>query len=87
MGCLANFLRSIYARKPRPIMHKVRRLGFEFELNPNECVDGAILFYPQLYERREISFIRSVLPSGGTFLDVGSNIGFYSLVASRLSAH
>jgi len=42
------------------------------------------LFYPHLYERKEIAFLERTLRSGDCFLDVGSNIGFYALVASRI---
>lgn len=82
-GFLGNAIRRFYARKPRGLIC-ADVLGFEMLLDPCECVDGGLLFYPDLYDRREISFMRRVLQPGDIFLDIGSNIGFYSLIASRL---
>jgi FkbM family methyltransferase len=57
--------------------------GIEMELDPHECVDAALLFYPQLYDRREIAFLRSTLKTGDIFVDVGAHLGFYSFVAAQ----
>lgn len=82
-GWLANKLKAFYNRKSRPtVIAEV--LGFELELEPAECVDGGLLFYPHLYDRREFTFLQSRLPQGKTFVDVGANVGIYSLVASQL---
>jgi FkbM family methyltransferase len=53
-------------------------------LDPAENIDSALLFYPQLYEHHEIRFVREHLLEGNVFLDVGANVGFYSLIASKL---
>jgi FkbM family methyltransferase len=59
-------------------------MGLNMRLNPHELVERLLLFAPQLYDRREISFLKNVLPKGGVFLDLGSNVGYYSVVASNL---
>jgi FkbM family methyltransferase len=82
-GFLGNAIRRFYARKPRAVL-KSKVLDFDMLLDPCECVDGGLLFYPDLYDRREISFLRRVLRPGDTFLDIGANIGFYSLIASSI---
>lgn len=82
-GMVANKIKAFYNRKDRPTV-VAEVLGFEMELEPAECVDGALLFYPQLYDRCEISILRNALEEGDVFLDVGANIGIYSLVASKL---
>ena len=83
LGNLGNFFMSYYRRKPRlPIKRKV--LGFDMMLNPHECVDSALLFMPQLYEYNEVTFIKKRLKAGSIFIDLGSNIGFYTLQASKL---
>lgn len=51
-------------------------------MDPYECVDGSLLFYSQRYDTKEIKFLRENLCKGGTFIDIGSNIGYYSLQAS-----
>lgn len=79
----ASLLRQFYVRKRRASL-EVAVLGFRMQLDPMECIDGALLFYPHLYEYREIEFMRKHLHSGDIFLDIGAHIGFYSLIASRI---
>lgn len=74
--------KPIYLRKPREAA-VADVLGLKMKLQPEQCVDGGLLFYPQLYDRYEIQFLREYLQPGDTFLDVGANIGFYSLQASQ----
>lgn len=82
-GWVANRIKEIYNRKPRSC-EKINVLGFEVALEPAECVDGALLFYPQLYDYNEMLFLKNNLNEGDVFLDAGANIGIYSLVASKL---
>ena len=77
----ANLLRQFYLRKGRKSL-EVEVLGFRMQLDPLECIDGALLFYPHLYEHREIEFMKDNLKRGDIFLDIGAHIGFYSLIAS-----
>lgn len=57
-------------------------LGNTMTLDPAEFVDCALLFFPHLYDPAELAFMRQHLRPGDTFLDCGSHIGLYSLVAS-----
>lgn len=41
-------------------------------------VEGGMLFYPD-YNVVEIEFLMSCVPEGGTFVDVGANVGLYTL--------
>ncbi len=82
MGLFGNILKRIYNRKPRA-KETNSVLGFDMALEPGECVDGGLLFYPHLYDRRELDYIRSNLASGSLFIDAGANIGLYSLIASK----
>lgn len=82
-GFIANLFRKIYLRKRREsIIFDV--YNFKMQLDPNECVDSALLFYPQLYDRDELLLLKKYLKPTDCFLDIGSNIGIYSLVASRI---
>ena len=75
-------LKPWYLRRPRgDVIADV--LGFTMKLDPSEAVDGAYLFYPQLYDRQEIAFLKGRLRPGDVFVDVGAHIGFYSLIAGR----
>lgn len=80
-GVIANVIKRIYLRKPRPPV-EVDSRGFRMRLEPAECIDGEVLFFPQIYDHHELAFIESCLEPGDTFLDVGANIGVYSLAAS-----
>jgi FkbM family methyltransferase len=74
---------TFYRRKLR--LPKTREvLGFRMLLDPHECVDSALLFMPQLYEHQEVSFIKCRLKKGDTFLDIGANVGFYTLLSSKI---
>lgn len=82
-GFLANILKNIYTRKPRdPVQVSVG--NYQMLLYPHECVDGGLLFYPQLYDHVEVKYLKNNLKEGDIFIDVGANIGFYSLLASGL---
>ena len=50
--------------------------------DPCEVVGGNLTFIPQLYDRWERKLIKDLLPPNGIFVDVGSNIGAYSLWAA-----
>lgn len=57
-------------------------LGARMRLDPAECVDSWLWFAPHLYDRRELAFLRANY-TGGTFLDVGANVGFWSAYVAR----
>jgi FkbM family methyltransferase len=51
---------------------------------PSESVtQRELAFAPQLYDRAELQFLRSHLPVGGTFVDVGAHIGAYAFVGAK----
>ena len=59
--------------------------GIRMRVDPTECIGGNLFFSPQLYDREEREWITARLPEDGVFLDVGANIGAYTLWAgSRL---
>lgn len=83
-GFVANSLRELSISVDHSA--KTRTARWEdttWELDLREVTEAAVFFFPQLYNRRELDFLRSVTPVGGTFLDVGSNIGFYSVSMGR----
>jgi FkbM family methyltransferase len=72
-----------HLRTPRPTV-EFEVMGFRVRLNPHEYVDRELLFRPQLYEHVELEYVRNQLRPGDTFVDIGANIGVYSLLASKL---
>jgi FkbM family methyltransferase len=78
-------LKPLYLRKARPSV-TAQAWGLTMRLNPAEAVDGGILFYPQLYNRLEFKWLRNALRPNDLFVDVGSYIGAYSLLAASQGA-
>lgn len=52
-------------------------------LRPYEFVDFALFYGSHLYERLEQQVLWNQLKPGWTFVDVGSHIGFYALLAAK----
>jgi FkbM family methyltransferase len=48
----------------------------------NSGTERGAMFNPD-YNREEMDFLRSHLPAGGVFVDVGANVGTYALVMAR----
>ena len=40
----------------------------------------------RLREGKELSIIQNYIKNGGIFLDIGANIGYYSLMAAKFGA-
>jgi len=78
MKLIAAYLAKWYLRKPRREVESTV-LGYQMFLNPHELVERELLFWPQLFDWREISFLKNTLKPGDVFLDLGSNVGGYSL--------
>eukprot|EP00746_Dinoflagellata_sp_MGD_P140203 gnl/MRDRNA2_/MRDRNA2_73494_c0_seq1.p1 gnl/MRDRNA2_/MRDRNA2_73494_c0~~gnl/MRDRNA2_/MRDRNA2_73494_c0_seq1.p1 ORF type:complete len:326 (-),score=48.27 gnl/MRDRNA2_/MRDRNA2_73494_c0_seq1:35-1012(-) len=76
-----------------PGMRKVSVLNGAFEmvvLGPNDIVsqDIASVGYWEIRDPQEIASVAGgVLPQSGTFLDVGANVGYYSLLFARRGYH
>lgn len=43
------------------------------------------VFFRGYYEPEIINFIKEYFPEGGTFVDVGANVGIHSLIASKIA--
>ncbi len=58
--------------------------GFLLKLDLSEPAQRKIYFFGDYDERHEITLLRRILLPGDIFWDIGANIGFYTLTASRL---
>ncbi len=65
----------------------VETYGLPFRLHPvdNLC-EKRILFTPQFFDTAERAFLAERLGPGKAFLDVGANVGIYSLLAAKAGA-
>src|SRR5262245_28776148 len=58
--------------------------GMVMELSPPNYFIGLPLFVFGVYEISGTRFLQTLLRPGMTFVDVGANSGYYSLIAARL---
>jgi FkbM family methyltransferase len=56
--------------------------GIEMIIDPADGIGGNLAFIPHLFDAWEREAIRESVPSGGTFVDIGANIGSYALWAA-----
>lgn len=82
---LGKLLRGPLRKGPaRPYDVAVRGLRLRLMNRGNFC-EATALFAPQFYDVAELDWLCGRLAGGGTFLDVGANVGLYSLIiAGRL---
>jgi FkbM family methyltransferase len=57
--------------------------GFEMYVMPNDCIGSVIVKYRN-WEPDVTCVVRNKLRSGDVFLDLGANVGYFSLLASSL---
>ena len=88
---LAFVLRRLAIRRLRGAPVDIEALGARMRLHPyNNVCEKRVLFTPQLFDRREREILKGRLREGFTFIDIGANIGAYSLFvagAAGPSAH
>jgi spore maturation protein CgeB len=61
--------------------------GILFRLYPHDnTIESKMIVSSRLREAKELEVISSYLKNGGTFLDIGANVGYYSLMAAKLGA-
>jgi FkbM family methyltransferase len=84
-------LKKIYAKiltrinKDKPI--DITYHGIKVRLYPhNNTIESKILVSSRLREGKELRIISGFIKNGGIFLDIGANVGYYSLMAAKLGA-
>ncbi|MEM7071415.1 MAG: hypothetical protein AAF403_06605 [Pseudomonadota bacterium] len=61
--------------------------GLKLRLEPAyNTIESKILFSSKMREKTELEWIKSYLTDQGCFVDIGANIGYYSLMVGRLGA-
>lgn len=80
---LALALRKlVLATTTAPLDYTVRGLRARFHLHDNVS-ERKFLFTPQFYDTEEFAVIERTLPADGVFVDIGANVGLYSLWAAQ----
>jgi FkbM family methyltransferase len=73
----------------KPLRHwdedvKVKVFGNCMLLNSSDYLSKIVLFTPNYFDRRERKFIKSIVREGDLIVDVGANIGIYTLLFGAL---
>jgi FkbM family methyltransferase len=71
-----------YKRSNTPI--DICAFGYQLRLYPNDFITRAIIYYTPFNEYHSMKFVERYLRPGDSFIDIGANIGTYSLLASAL---
>jgi len=81
---MGHFARLFLPPASEPVVIETR-YGFRIKIDPvrNRAIDE-IIYYYGAYEVGTLAVMKQCLRPGDTFVDIGSNIGFMSLYASRL---
>jgi FkbM family methyltransferase len=61
--------------------------GFTIFVDPADWAVGATIAATRRYEPEVSDMVRSLLRPGGTFIDIGANIGWFSLLAASIVGH
>lgn len=66
----------------RGVVKNARRLDLDLSLQVDEWIQAS-LYFTGTYENEELELVRSLLKPEDVFVDLGANIGLYSMIASR----
>lgn len=81
---VSSLMRKLALRtiKTNSVDYEFHGMNVRFRPNGNTAEKRALL-NPARFDPDELAFIEASLPPGGVFLDIGANVGLYSLVAAR----
>lgn len=75
-GPVCKWIRNRWKRRHFPVVdHVVHGIRFRLHIKDN-TTDGKLLTSSKFYDKREIA----ALGTGGVFIDIGANTGYYSLM-------
>jgi len=79
----AKILTAINKNNPIDLVYH----DLKFRIYPyNNTIESKMFVSSRLREAKELHIISRFIKNGGIFLDIGANIGYYSLMAAKLGA-
>ena len=86
-GKLKLFLSKLWSDEERDMPIDIFYHGLKLRLRrKSNSIEFKILFSSKLREEDELRAIRHSILLGGNFVDVGANVGYYSLMAAKFGA-
>ena len=87
LGVLKRFYSSLLSRLNRENPIDINYHDILFRLYPHDnTIESKMIVSSRLREAKELEIISKYIKNGGIFLDIGANIGYYSLMAAKLGA-
>lgn len=84
-GRVKKYLQLMWREKSLPSDIRYQGIKLRCILGTNN-IENKLLLSSKLRERKELALLKTYLYKGGVFVDVGANIGYYSLMATTLGA-
>jgi FkbM family methyltransferase len=80
---LAMMMRRLVTRSLKGLPLDMETFGVRMRLYPyNNICEKRILFTPQYFDLQELELLAGRIRDGFTFVDIGANVGWYSLVTA-----
>ena len=79
LGVVLALIANVFKRQNLPDV-EVSVFGNKMLLNPNDRISNCLIFTPQWYDFKERKLIRKILNEGDYAIDIGANVGAYSLM-------
>ena len=83
LGIILALIASAFRRQNLPNI-EVAVFGKKMLLDPNDMISNCLIFTPQWYDFNEMRFIKKILDKDDYVIDIGANIGAYSLMFAEL---
>lgn len=86
-GKIKHFLAAAWRNRHHNTPVDVEYHGIKLRMHPWESsIESKILFGSKLREKDELDELKNILSKDSVFLDVGANIGYYTLMAASMGA-
>ncbi|MFN2349326.1 MAG: FkbM family methyltransferase [Thioalkalivibrio sp.] len=83
-GWLRQPIKQMYSARKTRAPVDIRRFGLKWRLHPwDNTTESKLLVSSRQRDALEMKYIHESLGERGTFLDIGANAGYYSLMAAR----